>query len=71
MMVNQLLENEGQRIRIAERAYELYLQDGCEHGNDLDHWFRAEQEIIEDIEVEEPYEQPEGRKGGQRATRTK
>ena len=71
MMVNQLLQNESQQNRIAERAYELFLQEGCEHGNDLGHWFRAEQEIIEDVEVEEPYERPEERKGGQRATRRK
>lgn len=41
--------------RIAERAYELYHRRGGHHGQDLDDWFLAEQEILaedswEDIE---------------------
>ena len=71
MTVKQLLEHEGQRNRIAERAYELFLQDGCEHGNDLNHWLRAEQEIVEDYKVIESEELPEERKGGQKASRSK
>ena len=31
---------------IAVRAYELFLERGCAHGNDLDDWLRAEQELI-------------------------
>jgi hypothetical protein len=31
--------------RIAERAFNLYLEGGCRHGNDLEHWFEAEREI--------------------------
>ena len=30
---------------IAERAYQLFVQDGCQHGRDLEYWFRAEQEL--------------------------
>jgi hypothetical protein len=30
---------------IAVRAYQLYLDSGCQHGQDLNHWFQAEQEI--------------------------
>ena len=30
---------------IARRAYELFLQEGQQHGADLAHWFRAEQEL--------------------------
>jgi hypothetical protein len=30
---------------VAERAYELYLARGGEHGHDLDDWVRAEQEV--------------------------
>ena len=30
---------------IAMRAYHLYLEDGCRHGGDLDHWLKAEREI--------------------------
>ncbi|MDH3505024.1 MAG: DUF2934 domain-containing protein [Nitrospirota bacterium] len=41
--------------RIAERAHELYHRRGGHHGQDLDDWFLAEQEILaedswEDIE---------------------
>lgn len=32
--------------RIAERAYELYHRRGGHHGQDLDDWFLAEQEIL-------------------------
>lgn len=31
--------------RIAERAYILFLENGCEHGNDWSHWFEAERLI--------------------------
>jgi hypothetical protein len=32
--------------RIRERAYELYESRGCEHGQDVQDWLRAEQEIL-------------------------
>jgi hypothetical protein len=30
---------------IAERAFLLYLECGCQHGRDLEHWLEAEHEI--------------------------
>ena len=30
---------------VAQRAYELYLQRGGEHGRDMDDWFNAECEL--------------------------
>lgn len=30
---------------VAYRAYELYLERGCEHGHDLDDWLQAEREL--------------------------
>ncbi|MDF0676241.1 MAG: DUF2934 domain-containing protein [Nitrospira sp.] len=33
--------------RIAERAFILFLESGCEHGNDWSHWFEAERQINE------------------------
>jgi len=33
--------------RIAVRAYEFFLQEGAEHGRDVRHWLRAEQELLE------------------------
>jgi hypothetical protein len=34
---------------IANRAYELFLARGGEHGHALDDWLKAEQEVLEDI----------------------
>jgi hypothetical protein len=31
--------------QIALRAYELFAQEGFMHGNDVDHWLRAEREL--------------------------
>ncbi len=33
--------------RIAERAYTLFQENGCEHGNDWSDWFEAERQIKE------------------------
>ena len=33
------------RAEIELRAYHLWLADGGRHGNDLNHWLRAEREI--------------------------
>jgi hypothetical protein len=33
------------RPRVEIRAYELWLEDGCRHGHDLNHWLQAEGEI--------------------------
>ncbi len=30
---------------IATRAYEIWRESGSTHGNDLAHWFQAEQEL--------------------------
>lgn len=32
--------------RIAQRAHELFHRRGGHHGQDLDDWFRAEQEVL-------------------------
>jgi Protein of unknown function (DUF2934) len=31
--------------KIAERAHELFLMRGCEHGHDMEDWLTAESEI--------------------------
>jgi HSP20 family molecular chaperone IbpA len=38
--------HEHAQSRIAARAYELYQQDGHNHGEDMSHWLRAESEIL-------------------------
>jgi hypothetical protein len=30
---------------IGVRAFEIYVSEGCQEGNDLDHWLRAEKEL--------------------------
>jgi hypothetical protein len=32
--------------RIRERAYEIWMANGCRHGESERHWFAAEQEIM-------------------------
>ena len=32
--------------QIARRAYRLYLEEGAQHGHDLDHWLKAEAELF-------------------------
>jgi len=32
--------------RIAERAYELYIQRGQKHGHDIEDWLEAERQIL-------------------------
>ncbi len=34
------------RDRIAQRAYELYLERGAINGRDMDDWFTAERELV-------------------------
>ncbi|HZZ79777.1 MAG TPA: DUF2934 domain-containing protein [Gemmataceae bacterium] len=31
--------------KVASRAYQKWLQGGCKHGCDQQHWYEAEQEI--------------------------
>lgn len=38
--------HERAQSRIASRAYELYEQEGRNHGDDRSHWLRAESEIM-------------------------
>jgi hypothetical protein len=34
------------RAHITARAYELYVQAGCRDGGSMEHWLRAEREIV-------------------------
>ena len=36
----------GLRGRVALRAYQLFENRGCVHGQDLEDWFRAELEVL-------------------------
>ncbi len=43
--VEPVSSSEDRLQRIAQRAYELHLSRGSEHGHDLDDWLEAEREI--------------------------
>ena len=48
-------QNADRRAEIAQRAYENYVERGCEDGQDLDDWLKAERELLEqDQEVLQP-----------------
>jgi DUF2934 family protein len=34
--------------KIAWRAYQLYEEGGCANGKDMDHWLKAEREILKE-----------------------
>ena len=36
------------RHQIEKRAYEIWLSSGCSQGNDVAHWFQAENEVLAD-----------------------
>jgi Protein of unknown function (DUF2934) len=35
------------REEIAARAYQIYLERGCQHGHDADDWLQAEYELMQ------------------------
>jgi len=40
--------------QIAIRAYELFLEEGSAHGRDVDHWLRAEQQMLSTVAPRRP-----------------
>ncbi len=38
-------------VRLRQRAYELWLEEGRPEGRDLDHWLQAKQEFAEAAEM--------------------
>ena len=39
------IASEPEREAVAQRAFELFLARGCEHGHALEDWVRAEHEL--------------------------
>jgi hypothetical protein len=39
------IADDGVEQQIRTRAYELYVEHGCEDGHDVDNWLQAESEI--------------------------
>ncbi|MGA1856226.1 DUF2934 domain-containing protein [Azospirillum sp. 11R-A] len=37
--------------RIRDRAYAIWLEEGCPHGRDADHWGQAEREVLAEAVV--------------------
>lgn len=44
--VSMTSKNSDLRAQIESRAYDLWLADGRRDGNDLNHWFQAERELL-------------------------
>lgn len=40
-------ETKPSETQIQQRAYELFLERGCEHGRDVEDWLEAEKELNE------------------------
>jgi hypothetical protein len=49
---NRDIPNAGLRQRIEERAYHIWLENGCGHGDHERHWFEAERELTETAKQE-------------------
>lgn len=41
----EVTELEVSRASIAKRAFEIWLQNACRHGNDIEHWLEAEKQL--------------------------
>ncbi len=54
--------------RVREKAYQIYLQRGCQPGHDIDDWLQAEYELmqlpVETIAQLEPPKSTKSRKAG-------
>ncbi|MBP2303992.1 DUF2934 domain-containing protein [Azospirillum melinis] len=35
--------------RIRDRAYAIWLEEGCPHGRDADHWVQAERAVLAEV----------------------
>lgn len=46
--------SDDRQTRVSRRAYELWEQEGGEHGRHEDHWHRANAEIEDDVAVVAP-----------------
>lgn len=46
-----MYETKPSEIEIQQRAYELFLERGCEHGRDVEDWLEAEKELNELAEL--------------------
>ena len=42
----ELSRAESFKEAIAQRAYDLYIQRGCQNGNDVDDWLTAEKQLV-------------------------
>lgn len=46
-----MFETKPSEIQIQQRAYELFLERGCEHGRDVEDWLEAERELTDLAEL--------------------
>jgi hypothetical protein len=53
-MVERKERKEPLKEDVSQRAYQLYVQRGCEPGKDVEDWVRAEEELNSDLVVVGP-----------------
>jgi hypothetical protein len=49
---NREIPDAALRQRIEERAYHIWLENGCGHGDHERHWLQAERELLETAKQE-------------------
>ena len=64
------LSDEALRQRIAEKAYELYQQQGESHGRDLDDWLEAERLVLGEIKSQTYSKANKPRSRGERSKKS-
>jgi len=45
-----LMKREPTHVQIANRAFEIYISRGGEHGHDVGDWFEAEQQLRAELQ---------------------
>ena len=49
-----LLKREPTHVQIANRAFEIYVSRGGEHGHDIGDWFEAERQLRTELQSKKP-----------------
>jgi len=56
--------------RTKQRAFEIYLRRGADHGRDMDDWLQAEREVAAAMKSPQLPEKPRGKKNASAAKAT-
>jgi len=50
MVMSVLTKREPTHLQVANRAFEIYISRGREHGNDIGDWFEAERQLRTELQ---------------------